>query len=92
MVAVEAALCETPTVAFASGGLKDTVRDGSTGVLVPEADDGALAAALDTLLQSPGRAREMGASARMFALANFAPESTAQKYLSIYEQALGSRS
>jgi glycosyltransferase involved in cell wall biosynthesis len=92
MVAVEAALCETPTVAFASGGLKDTVRDGSTGVLVPESDDGALATALDTLLQAPARAREMGAAARMFALANFAPESAAQKYLSIYEQALGSRS
>lgn len=92
MVAVEAALCETPTVAFASGGLKDTVRDGSTGMLVPEADDGALAAALDTLLASPDRAREMGSSARMFALANFAPESAAQKYQAIYERAIESGS
>jgi glycosyltransferase involved in cell wall biosynthesis len=92
MVAVEAALCETPTVAFASGGLKDTVRDGSTGMLVPEADDGALAAALDTLLASPDRGREMGSSARMFALANFAPESAAQKYQAIYERAIESGS
>ncbi len=92
MAAVEAALCETPTLAFASGGLKDTVRDGSTGMLVPEADDGALAASLDTLLASPDRAREMGSSARMFALANFAPESAAQKYQAIYERAIESGS
>jgi glycosyltransferase involved in cell wall biosynthesis len=91
MVAVEAALCETPAVAFASGGLRDTVRDGSTGVLVPDGDDTLLANALDSLLQDPGRARELGSAARMFALSSFAPESTARKYLSIYEQAIGAR-
>jgi glycosyltransferase involved in cell wall biosynthesis len=89
MVAVEAALCETPTVAVASGGLRDTVRDGATGVLVPEADHAALGAALDGILATPDRARELGRAARLFALANFAPESTAQKYVTIYEQAVG---
>jgi glycosyltransferase involved in cell wall biosynthesis len=89
MVAIEAALCETPTVAFASGGLRDSVRDGATGVLVREEDDDALAAALDQVLEAPDRARELGRAARLFALANFAPESTAQKYVTIYEQAVG---
>jgi len=91
MVAVEAALCETPVVAFDSGGLREVVRHGATGVLVPENDDAALATALDDLLESRERARELGRAARLFALANFAPESAARKYMSIYEQAVGRR-
>jgi glycosyltransferase involved in cell wall biosynthesis len=91
MVTVEAALCETPAVAFASGGLSDTVRDGMTGVLVPESDETAFAAALDAALEEPGRAREMGRAARMYALSSFAPESAAQRYLTIYEQAIAAR-
>jgi glycosyltransferase involved in cell wall biosynthesis len=91
MVAVEAALCETPVVAFASGGLSDTVRDGMTGMLVPEGDEAALAAALDTALDERERTREMGRAARMYALSSFAPESAAQRYLAIYEQAIAAR-
>jgi glycosyltransferase involved in cell wall biosynthesis len=91
MVAVEAALCETPAVAFGSGGLRDTVRHDSTGVLVPEGDDTLLAQALDSLLTNPARAQELGSAARLFALSSFAPESAAAKYLSIYEQAVAAR-
>ena len=88
LVAVEAALCETPVVGFRSGGTPDVVRDGSTGVLVEPGNVGALAAALDDLLTNEPRATSMGQSGRLYALANFAPESAAQKYLSIYQQAI----
>ena len=88
LVAVEAALCETPVVGFRSGGTPDVVRDGSTGILVEPSNVPALSAALDDLMNNAARATSMGEAGRMYALANFAPESAAQKYLSIYQQAI----
>ena len=88
LVAVEAALCETPVVGFRSGGTTDVVRDGSTGILVEPRNIPALSRALDDLLADPARATSLGQSGRLYALANFAPESAAQKYLSVYQQAI----
>jgi glycosyltransferase involved in cell wall biosynthesis len=88
LVAVEAALCETPVVGFRSGGTPDVVRNGSTGILVDPNDVPALSRALDDVLESEARATSLGQSGRLYALANFAPESAAQKYLSIYQQAI----
>jgi glycosyltransferase involved in cell wall biosynthesis len=47
MVPVEAQACGCPVVALAEGGASETVIDGETGVLVPEATSGAFADALD---------------------------------------------
>lgn len=63
-VLLEAAACARPLVATATPGCADFVRDGETGLLVPEADDEALASAWLKLAQDgPMRAR-MGAAAR----------------------------
>jgi glycosyltransferase involved in cell wall biosynthesis len=88
LAAVEALLCETPVVAFNSGGLTDVVRDGQTGVLVPPGDLEALARALDDILGSEENARNLGVAGRIYALATFAPESAARRYADIYRQAL----
>ncbi len=90
LVAVEALLCETPVVAFSSGGLIDVIQDGSTGVLVAPGDSAALAAALDGVIAEPERARTLGAAGRLYALSTFAPESAAQRYSDIYTQVLAS--
>jgi glycosyltransferase involved in cell wall biosynthesis len=84
LVAVEAQLCQTPVVAYASGGTTDTVRDGETGVLVPAGDVPALATALDALLADPARQVALGQGGRMNALAMFAPESAARRYAALY--------
>ena len=89
LVAIEAQLCETPVVAYESGGLTDTVQHDRTGILVPPGDLGALATALDSLLDAPERASEMGRAGRMVALAGFAPESAARRYAGIYRSVVG---
>ena len=89
LVAVEAALCATPVVAFDSGGLRDVVADGETGVLVPAGDVAALASAADDLLapDAADRRTRLGRAARTRALAAFAPESVAARYLDVYRTA-----
>ncbi len=89
LVAVEALLCETPVVAFDSGGLRDVIQHNKTGLLVKPGDRAALAGALDDLLARDGRGSDLGRAGRIYALSAFAPESAARRYAGIYRQVLG---
>lgn len=51
LTVIEANACGTPVVASDSDGLRDSVRDGETGMLVPHGDPEALADALQAILQ-----------------------------------------
>lgn len=84
LVAVEAQLCETPVIAFDSGGLSDVVSNGRTGILIDNVSASALAESIDALLASPDRGAALGAAGRLHALATFAPESVARRYATIY--------
>lgn len=90
LVAVEAMLCETPVVAFESGGLPDVVQHERTGYLVSERSADALAEAIRHVLQTPDGGRALGVAGRMHALATFAPESVARRYIDIYRAAIAS--
>ena len=87
LVAIEAQLCETPVVAFASGGLPDIIAQRSTGYLVPPDDVMALAATLDEAVTSEAR-HEIGSAGRQSALARFAPDSVARRYRMLYDSVL----
>jgi glycosyltransferase involved in cell wall biosynthesis len=89
LVAVEALLCETPVVAFDSGGLRDVIQHDRTGLLVPAGDRIALARTLDDLLGRAGRGSDLGRAGRLYALSAFAPESAARRYAEIYQQVIG---
>ena len=89
LVAVEALLCETPVVAFDSGGLRDVIQHEKTGLLVKPGDRAALANALDDLLARDGRGSQLGRAGRLYALSAFAPESAARRYAEIYRHVLG---
>ena len=89
LVAVEAQLCETPVVAFASGGLIDVVEHGVSGMLVEQRDPAALAAAITGVLQRPDRGAALGRAGREQALAHFSPALAARRYVDIYRTALG---
>ncbi|MFL5563522.1 MAG: glycosyltransferase [Gemmatimonadaceae bacterium] len=91
LVAVESLLCETPVVAFDSGGLRDVVQNEKTGLLVKAGDRAALARALDDLLTRDEKGRDLGRAGRLYALSAFAPESAARRYAEIYRQVVGAK-
>jgi glycosyltransferase involved in cell wall biosynthesis len=64
---VEAAACGTPAIASDSPGLRESVRDGETGLLVPHGDIRALASALLRLSGDPRLVETFGGAGRRFA-------------------------
>ena len=65
---MEAAACGTPSLASNSPGLRDSVRDGVTGLLVPHGDPEALATAMLRLVGDRDLVDRLGAAARAHAL------------------------
>jgi len=64
---VEAAACGTPALASDSPGLRESVRDGETGFLVPHGDTQALAQRMLALAADPGLVARLGRAGRGFA-------------------------
>ena len=64
---VEAAACGTPALASDSPGLRESVRHGETGFLVPHGDVSALAERLLALAADPALVERLGQGARRFA-------------------------
>jgi glycosyltransferase involved in cell wall biosynthesis len=64
---LEAAACATPVVASRSPGLRESVRDGDTGFLVPHGDVDAMARRLEELAASPDLVHRLGQQGRGFA-------------------------
>ena len=64
---LEAAACATPVVASNSPGIRESVRDGDTGYLIPHGDTTAMAAALDRIAESRELVERLGKAARSFA-------------------------
>ena len=60
---LEANACGVPVVAVAEGGVRETVVDGITGLLVAH-EPAAMAAGVTRLLQDPALARQLGTNAR----------------------------
>ena len=88
LVAVEAQLCGTPVVAYASGGVVDVVRPDAGGTLVAPGDLEALATAIQSLTEHPAEAVRLGRLAHDDMLARFSPASVARQYLGYYRQAV----
>lgn len=87
--AVESLLCGVPTVASATGGLPDVVKDGETGLLFPPGDPETLAEKVLYMLKNPDEARRMSLSGRNMVLKMFNVERTAREVVDIYRAIAG---
>jgi len=64
---LEAAACGTPVVGSDSPGIRESVRNGETGFLVPHGEVEALAGAMGRLAGAPALVASLGAAGRRFA-------------------------
>jgi glycosyltransferase involved in cell wall biosynthesis len=91
LVVAEALYLGTPVVTTRVGGIPEIVEDGVDGVLVPPADDRALAEAVVGLLESPERRRRLGGAGRDRIAERFGFEKMMRAYEDIYESLLSRR-
>jgi glycosyltransferase involved in cell wall biosynthesis len=79
--ALESLACGTPVAGFDVGGMSDAVRNGETGLLVPDGDVDALAHAVSSLLDLDLRER-----CRSLAEAEFDADREARDFAQLYEE------
>jgi D-inositol-3-phosphate glycosyltransferase len=90
MVALEAMACGSPVVASRVGGLPTTVRDGVTGVLVPEHDPAVLADTLERVLDDADLRWRLGREGVRWAAQHRWPcvaEAVCREYAALVEHA-----
>jgi len=85
IVYLEASACGKPIIAADSGGVRDAVIDGKTGIIVPEDDAFKAAWAIEKLLNEPALRRELGENGVDYARENDWPK-IGQKYLDLYNE------
>lgn len=88
LAAIEAMAAGKPVVASRVGGLRESVIDGKTGLLVPPRDPSALADALRRLIEDPELAASMGQVGRKRAMAEFSIRVTAERNIQLYRKLL----
>jgi glycosyltransferase involved in cell wall biosynthesis len=85
-VVLEAMACGLPVVATDVGGTSEAVVHGRTGLLVPAADVGLLAGALDRLLDDASERERMGRAGRRRAVDTFSWRESAEDLVGLYEE------
>ena len=84
---IEAMFMGLPVVGSRVGGIPSLVEDGVTGALVAAGDPAALATALQSLVGSAARRRQLGAAGLERAEADCRPDRTAGRYIDMYRAA-----
>lgn len=82
----EALIGGAAVVATPAGGVPEIIRDGETGLLVPDGDEAALAAALERLLTDAALRERLVANGRRQSLERFAPGPAAGRFLALYDE------
>ena len=88
LVAIESMASGTPVIASEVGGLKFTVVNEFTGLLVPPQDDKAFAEAIDRVLSYPAWTRQLEKEARKRAISMFSWDGVAEQLAEEYSNQL----
>ncbi len=88
LVFLEANACGTPVIGSSSGGIPDAVEHGTSGLLVPPGDVGALKSAMTRLLDDHSKRRRLGRLGRLRAK-RFTWSASAARILQIIEDDIG---
>jgi histidinol-phosphate phosphatase family protein len=83
---LEAMACARPVIGSAVGGVRSTVVDGRTGLLVPPKDAQALARALAALRADPARATAMGEAGLARARAEYTWAGVARRLAEVFAE------
>jgi glycosyltransferase involved in cell wall biosynthesis len=86
LAVLEAMLAQRPVVASDVGSVREAVRHGDTGLLVPADDPGALASALADLLADRELRRTLGARARTLVLERYTDTEMARSFEALYDE------
>ncbi len=86
---LEAMCFACPSVATAVGGIPEVIEDGVTGILVPFGDPGALARAVEGLIEQPSRRIALGRAAQDRAGERFSPDVIVPRYEALYHRICG---
>jgi glycosyltransferase involved in cell wall biosynthesis len=89
-VFIEAMAARCPVVAYDSGGAKEIVVNGETGILVPLGDLEAMAQAICQLLDHPTTRQQMGEAGRKRVEKNYTLDKHCQAVSMVYDQLLAS--
>ncbi len=89
-IIIEAGIAGIPVAGYAVAGVPEVVVDGTTGFLVPPGDLDGLAERVVKLLGDENGRRAIGEAARKRCLARFDIRTVAARYLSLYEEMMGS--
>ncbi|MBP7583490.1 MAG: glycosyltransferase family 4 protein [Spirochaetes bacterium] len=86
--AAEGMACETPVVSTTSGALKEVMKHGETGLLVPPKDPRAMADAIMQLVSNKKLREKMGKAGRKRAVENFSWPVAARNTLDVYRRTI----
>jgi glycosyltransferase involved in cell wall biosynthesis len=87
-VIVEANACGTPVVGTDSGEIAHVIHSTGGGLVVPEADPGAFAAALQSLIDDPGRRGELAGRGETAARSRYDQRTIARQFAAEIETAV----
>jgi colanic acid/amylovoran biosynthesis glycosyltransferase len=83
---IEAMACGLPVVTVDCGGMREAVRDGIEGYLVPPRNPQAMADAIMSLAFQPDLRRQMGAAGRQRVLRQFTVDRQAEQFVELYHK------
>jgi glycosyltransferase involved in cell wall biosynthesis len=89
LVVQESLACGTPVVSFDVAGVPEMVRPGITGLLAEPENSGELAAQISQILTDDVLRERMSHQSREIALAEYSIDLQVKRYISLYEQTIG---